>query len=224
MAAEALSDQRGACSRRFMPRKSRAKSAPGDGAVLESIENLAITSLAGDSIGIPDAQWMVHLQFRRFAGCPVCDLHLSSFKRRHREIEQAGVREVVIFHSDAADLLTYANDLPFALVADSEKRLYRQFGVRTSPRALLDPRVWPYIALGIVRSLLKILGAGGAIPPISPRGGSFGLPADILIATDGRVLAQKYGQHAYDQWSVDELLELARSSSERALSIGNGRG
>jgi hypothetical protein len=36
------------------------------------------------------------------------------------------------------------------------------------------------------------------------------LPADFLISRDGRVLARKYGAHAYDQWSVDELLTLAR--------------
>jgi hypothetical protein len=33
-----------------------------------------------------------------------------------------------------------------------------------------------------------------------------GLPADFLIARDGTVIAAKYGQHAYDQWSVDDLL------------------
>jgi hypothetical protein len=38
-----------------------------------------------------------------------------------------------------------------------------------------------------------------------------GLPADILIARDGRVAAAIYSEHAYDQWSVDELLDLASS-------------
>ena len=33
--------------------------------------------------------------------------------------------------------------------------------------------------------------------------------ADLLIAADGNVAAAKYGVHAYGQWSVDELLELA---------------
>ena len=42
-----------------------------------------------------------------------------------------------------------------------------------------------------------------------PRGGRLGLPGDFLIAPDGRVLACKYGEHADDQWSVDEVLRLA---------------
>jgi hypothetical protein len=41
-------------------------------------------------------------------------------------------------------------------------------------------------------------------------GGPLGLPADFLIAPDGTVLARHYGNHAYDQWSVDQLLALAR--------------
>jgi len=40
-----------------------------------------------------------------------------------------------------------------------------------------------------------------------------GLPADFLVAQDGRILALKYGVHANDQWSVDELLSLARRGS-----------
>lgn len=36
----------------------------------------------------------------------------------------------------------------------------------------------------------------------------FHSPADFLIAPDGRVVAGKYGEHADDQWSVDELTDL----------------
>jgi hypothetical protein len=58
----------------------------------------------------------------------------------------------------------------------------------------------------------------GHLPPLLPHGGPFGLPADFLIAKDGRVIASKYGNHAFDQWSVDELLALAQSNRE-----GKGR-
>lgn len=47
---------------------------------------------------------------------------------------------------------------------------------------------------------------------------NLGLPADLLIAADGRVVAAKYGSHAYDQWSVDELLALAGHTTEEAQS------
>ena len=44
-----------------------------------------------------------------------------------------------------------------------------------------------------------------------------GLPADFLIAPSGRINAVKYGTDAYDQWSVDELLTLAKGVAAQAL-------
>ena len=160
-------------------------------------------------MSIPDADRLVHLQFRRFAGCPVCNLHLHSFNRSHKEIGAAGIREVIVFHSTAEGLRRYINDLPFAVIADPDKRLYVEFGVESSPRALLDPRAWPSILRGIVRSLLSIILDGQSIPSLTPAGGRLGLPADFLIAPDRRVLARKYGKHADDQWSVKEVVTLA---------------
>ena len=49
----------------------------------------------------------------------------------------------------------------------------------------------------------------GVLGPVKPTGGRFGLPADFLIAPDGRIAAVKYGKHTYDQWTVDELFEHA---------------
>ena len=54
------------------------------------------------------------------------------------------------------------------------------------------------------------VGRGKLAANLSPHGGRLGLPADFLIAPDGRVMAAKYGEHADDQWSVDEMLALAR--------------
>lgn len=51
------------------------------------------------------------------------------------------------------------------------------------------------------------------LPPQSPTGGERGRPADIPIASTGRVVAVKYRTHAADQWSVDELLRIVASDS-----------
>ncbi|MER6061903.1 peroxiredoxin-like family protein [Streptomyces sp. NPDC001792] len=168
-----------------------------------------LTPVSGPPLPVPDPDRLVHLQFRRFAGCPVCNLHLRSFVRRHEEIETAGIREVVVFHSPADELRRHTADLPFAVVADPDKRLYVEFGVESAPRALLDPRVWGPIVRAVLRSSWAILRGRERGPASRPHGGRFGLPADFLIAPDGSVLAAKYGEHAYDQWEVGELLELA---------------
>jgi hypothetical protein len=49
------------------------------------------------------------------------------------------------------------------------------------------------------------------------------LPADFLIAPDGTVIAKKYGTHAYDQWSVDELLKHASADYDRGHEYRAGQ-
>jgi hypothetical protein len=153
------------------------------------------------TVRVPDPQRLVHLQFRRYAGCPVCNSHLRSIVERHDEILAAGIAEVVFFHSTAEEVRSYNEDVPLPVIADPNKRVYREFGVESSARAVLDPRAW--------RPLLKSI--VGKRRPLSGdhRSGHFGLAADFLVATDGRVLAAKYGKHAYDHRSVDEILDLA---------------
>ena len=177
------------------------------GAVVKPRELITIRS---EHIRIPDRRRLVHLQFRRFAGCPVCDLHLHSIVQRYKEIVAASIQEVVVFHSTAEELSHHARELPLAIVPDPDKRLYVEFGVESAPRALLDPRAWFPVLQGVSRSMRAVLRKRQPMPPINPQGGRWGLPADFLIASDGRVLACKYGSHVYDQWSVDELLGSSR--------------
>jgi peroxiredoxin len=188
-----------------------ARKRPGAGDVVRPRD---LATVAGERVAVPDpAGRLVHLQFRRFAGCPVCNLHLRSFVRRHDEIAAAGIREVVLFHSTAADLRPHTGDLPFAVVADPDKALYAEFGVESAPRALADPRAWLPIARAILASLRSLAAGRHPLPPLNPEGGRFGLPADFLIGPDGRILACRHGAHAYDQWSVDDLLDVARRAS-----------
>ncbi|WP_291415755.1 peroxiredoxin-like family protein [Actinophytocola sp.] len=116
-----------------------------------------LTTIAGTTTAVPDPDRLVHLQFRRFAGCPVCNLHLRSIVRRHDEIQSSGIKEVVVFHSPAGELREHAGDLPFDVVADPDKHLYREFGVESAPRALLDPRVWPTILKAVAMALPAVL-------------------------------------------------------------------
>jgi thiol-disulfide isomerase/thioredoxin len=116
---------------------------------------------------------------------------------------------VVLFHSTPEEVRTYARDLPFDVVADPDKQLYEEFGVETSLRGVLDPRA----TAPVVKALFRRGGTERVRPftgaPTHPTGGHLGLPADILLDPAGAVVACKYGTHAYDQWSVDELLDQA---------------
>lgn len=171
-----------------------------------------LTTIGGEVVRLPAPGRLTHLQFRRFAACPVCNVHLRAVARRHDEIVANGICEVVVFHSTVDAMLPHQGGLPFAAVADADRHLYGEFGVGSSPKANLHPRVWvtplkpqswSVVARGL-RTGAK-LGLQGA--------SMLGLPADFLIDPDGQVRAAHHGTHANDQWSVDELLRYAREDS-----------
>jgi peroxiredoxin len=172
--------------------------------------DLTLNAITGETVTVPDtAGALTHLQFRRFAGCPICNLHLRSITARVDEINAADIREVVVFHSTASELRKYQDDMPFPVIGDPDKTLYRRFGVEASAKAVLNPHAWRALPVGWRHAIGNAVAHRRAPLPLAPTNGNLGLPADLLITADGSVAAVKYGVHAYDQWSVDEVLDLA---------------
>ena len=157
-------------------------------------------NIHGVEVNIPSSG-LVHLQFRRFAGCPICNLHLRAFVMRIKELTKAGVLEVVVFHSTDEELLKYQGQFPFDVIGDPTKTLYKQYAVESSLFSLLNPGAWGALLKGnLAKEKPKM--------PMMPNGGALGLPADFLIAADGIIKAAYYGKHADDNWSVDDVLAL----------------
>jgi peroxiredoxin len=169
----------------------------------ETFPKLEAKNIHGVPLSVPSPDGLTNLQFRRFAGCPICNLHLQSFVLRRAEIVDAGIREVVIFHSPDAELLPYQGRFPFDVIGDPSHAFYRRYGVEKSIWAVLSPRAWPASIKGNLKRDKPKLGG-------LPNGGILGLPADFLVAADGSIKAVQYGKHADDQWTVDEMLALAR--------------
>ena len=90
-----------------------------------------LVTIHGKPVRLPDPGHLVHRPFRRDAGCPVCNLHMRTVAARHDEILAAGIREVAVFYSDTETMLGFQGSLPFATIADPEKKLYAEFGVGT---------------------------------------------------------------------------------------------
>jgi peroxiredoxin len=164
-----------------------------------------LQTVRGQAVSIPDPQGkIIHLRFLRWAGCSICSLGLIAFRRRAAELEAANIREVIVFHSSIGDVEDAQSNLPFDLVADPHRSLYRSFGVGSSLFFLMHPRtIWSFFKSFGVESDLKMTN------------GPFGLPADFLIAPSGKLIAAKYGRHADDSWEVEDVLAFARSFKVR---------
>jgi len=174
-----------------------------------------LVTMTGETVSVPDSHHLIHLQFRRYAGCPICNLHLRSFVERQEEITKAGIREVVVFHSTTEELLPNEKDLPFDVIPDPQKRLYREFGVETSWRSVLDPAAMATVPRGAALAVKRRFTVGAPLPLRKATNGRLGLPADFLITTEGYLADVKYGRHSDDSWSVDELLAAAAAVSSQ---------
>ncbi|MDE1998778.1 MAG: AhpC/TSA family protein [Burkholderiales bacterium] len=167
---------------------------------------LQLKNLQGASVVLPDPSVaFIHLQFRRFAGCPICNLHLRQMVERVGELRAAGIKEVVFFHSSAEAMRPYQGDLPFDCIADPGKVYYKRFGIESSWWGMLHPKNLPAVLKGMTGPFPTHLSAGG-------EAGHAGMPADFLIDRMGVVQACHYGSYADDQWSVDHLLDLAEQA------------
>lgn len=171
-----------------------------------------LKTVSKETINIVNADKVLHLQLRRFAGCPICDLHLQSFVKRYEDIRRADIEEVVLFHSTDEEIRQYEADLPFKVVADPRKDVYKTVGVESSVSALLDLRILQRMPFFFFDMMKDTMSGKRKLAPFKPNGGVLACPADFIIGKDGHVLAVKYGEHAYDQWSVDEMLRHASST------------
>jgi peroxiredoxin len=168
----------------------------------EAAPPITTRSVSGSEIMVPDPHsGLVHLQFLRFAGCPVCNLLLQDYTRRAGEIREAGIREIILFHSEKRFIQDYHDHFPFEVIADPNRRFFNQYRVKTSLTAILNPLAFP----NLIRAYrLRPAGKQDSSP--------FGLPAEFLIDPTGTIVASHYGSHSSDQWSVNELLQIANSS------------
>lgn len=153
------------------------------------------------NINVPEIGRWTHLQFRRYSGCAMCNLHIQEIIQRRADINAASIQEVIFFQSSEEDLQAQFPDRYFAIIADANGHYYRQFGVQTSVMSVLNPKSWIPAFTGLFKFGIKLPKKGE-----SP----LGLPADFLIDEEGKIVAMSYGKHAYDQWSVDHLLNLVK--------------
>ncbi|MEW6432259.1 MAG: AhpC/TSA family protein [Myxococcota bacterium] len=169
------------------------------------IEAFTVETLVHGTLRVPDTG-LVHLQFRRYAGCPICNYHLRAFRGRHGELLAGGVKVVAFFSSPAEEMRPFQGDLPFASVPDPERVWFARFGViERSKLAALHPSAVAAASKGIALGKWK--------PGLNPNYDS--LPADFLVAPDGELVDAKYGAHANDHWEVDDVLALARQYQRR---------
>ncbi len=142
------------------------------------------------------------LKFYRYASCPVCNLHVQSFVREYEALTKAGLTTVMVFHSSREySKKNLKTKVPFDLVADPEKHIFRDYGVEASWRGMFS---W-----AVIRDYAKAIAKGlFSIPRLGKEGGHTGHPADFLIDGEGIIRYAHYGKHYSDSITANEALRI----------------
>ena len=138
------------------------------------------------------------LSFFRYAACPLCNLRTAFLIDAYPRFRSKGLEIVAIFESPRDRLLeTVARQsIPFPVIPDPERRLYRTYGVTPS-------------LLGTVRGAFRVR----ALREAFRRGFHIGradgaatqLPAEFLIGPDSVIERAYYGRDIGDHLPIDEI-------------------
>lgn len=142
------------------------------------------------------------LSFFRNATCAICNLRVHHLIERYPEYQQRGLRIVAIFESPRERLLASVaqQDAPFPIIADPAAELYNLYGVESSAAKVAATMQMPETPAVIQQAAAH----GFALTP--EEGSNFDrMPADFLLAYDGRVIAAHYANYVMDHMPLAQI-------------------
>lgn len=139
------------------------------------------------------------LVFLRYYGCPLCQLDIHEYAENYEKITKKGDQILVVLQSDPVKLAEQIgpDDLPFDIICDPDRKLYKKFGVKHALTPL------GMLGTGTLPKLLKAKKMGfshGEYEGVETQ-----LPALIVVGQNRKVKYRKYYKSADAAPDADEL-------------------
>jgi peroxiredoxin Q/BCP len=168
---------------------------------------VVLEALGGARLECSRPDWPVVLSFARYAGCPVCQVHVGRIAAAMPQFRARSCGVWMVFQSTPEKLgAAMAEWQPgFAAVADPSARLYGSFGVVTSVAGYLHPRS--------LTALMRAIVAGKRHGRFEGR--ETQMPADFVLDASGGIRLAYYGRDVGDDAPVAALLAAVDSATAR---------
>ncbi len=168
---------------------------------------VVLEALDGSRLDCSRPGGAVVVSFTRYAGCPVCQLHVGRVAAAMGEFRARSCGVWMVFQSAPGRLqAAMAEWQPgFAAVADPAARLYDAFGAATSVAGYLHPRS--------VAAAVRATFAGRRHGRFEGR--EMQMPADFVLDPAGRIVLAHYGRHVGDDAPAAALLAAVDSAIAR---------
>ncbi len=166
--------------------------------------NFKINDIWGNEIELNNnAGQTTLLSFFRFADCPMCNMRVAEIMRNKNQLAAKNIRLIAIFESPADSIklsIVDRHKFDFIIVSDTEKKLYKLYGVQAS--------WW---------KMMKSMGLAGMKKMIQAKKHGFNLmgkidgalnqiPADFMIDTNGVIQVAYYGNDIADHLPINDII------------------
>ncbi len=141
------------------------------------------------------------LSFYRYAACPLCNLRIHELSGLAPKWKEKGLEMVAIFESPVESIKQYVtgrHDIPYTIIADPDRELYKLYGVEGSWTGFMKSMV--------TRSgdgMRSIIGKG--FLPGKLEGDVSMLPADFLVGPDLTIKEAYYGADIGDHIPIERI-------------------
>lgn len=141
----------------------------------------------------------IMLSFYRYAGCPLCNLRINQLINQYDNFKTKNMELIAIFQSPKSSMKKYISsrhDIPFPVISDPKRRLYKIYEVESS-------------LCGLLKGMTRLKDFGKALTKgLSPgkMEGDIGMiPADFLINEKGIIDVAYYGKDIGDHLPLTEI-------------------
>lgn len=155
--------------------------------------------LSGNPVSLEDYRGgRLMLSFYRYASCPLCNLRIHELIGKHETLKDRGLSMVAVFQSPTGSILEYVGkqDIPFPVIPDPERDLYRAYGVESS---------WGGFFKAAARLPEMIAATRAGFRPGRMEGKTAMVPADFLIGPDLVVEKAYYGRDIGDHMPIADI-------------------
>lgn len=149
------------------------------------------------------------LSFFRYASCPLCNLRVHELIQNYDKLKYQ-LDIVLIFQSPSSKIDEYVikDVMPYDIIANPDKNLYRLYGVESSWFGFA--KAWILKLPQVFKAIFKYNYIPGTI-----EGEIHRIPADFIIGTDNKILKAYYGKDIGDHLDLSEIYTIIENYETR---------
>ena len=171
--------------------------------------DFTLTDIKGQEVKLSDYKGRkIYLTFMRNVSCPFCNVRVHRLMGNRLRLERSGLKVILLFESSGEKLqksILHQGLLPWNLIGDPEKNLYKTYGVEKSVFKMLRT----YISANNVKETITLSKTLETTKEKDKDASDTLIPADFFINEDFIIERAHYGKHLDNHLPIEDIWKFA---------------